>query len=313
MKNYLGIDIGGTFAKMGIVREDGTLLYGPNAYPTNFDDYETPILTTVIKSAEAILSECGIEVSGIGVSAAGAINTRTGTVDGAAGHLPNYEGSRIKEDMEAKFALPVWVLNDANAAALGEMWIGGAKGKKDVVVLTVGTGIGGGIIVDGHILLGRSGFAGEIGHIPINVSGEKCYCGNTGCLEYVGATTALVRKVKTSIALGLIPPMKEVNGRTIFEMLPKHNIALDRIVKDWLFCISEGIVGLVHTFNPETVLIGGGVSAQEELFIQPIRKYVLEHVMHEFADGLEIRAAKLGNKAGMFGAVKFCMEQMSRG
>ena len=209
-KKYIGIDIGGTAVKIGSVDEDGTI-HATETYAVNFDGYETPILQTVVKSCHNFLEkyrENASEYAGIGVSATGAISTKKGVVEGTAGHIKNWINSPIRQVMEQEFHIPTEVLNDANAAALGEAWIGAAKGKKDVVVVTIGTGVGGGILMNGKILLGASGFAGELGHIPVQYEGEMCTCGNRGCLEHYGSTSALVRKVRWAIQEGAIAKRK---------------------------------------------------------------------------------------------------------
>lgn len=317
MKKYLGIDIGGTAVKIGVVEEDGKILGEVGEYSVNFDGYETPILETVIKSAKVFLEERKEEIGdfeGIGVSATGGINTKEGSVDGSAGHIKNWKGSKIKERMEKEFKIPTFVLNDANAAALGEVWKGAARGLRDVVVMTIGTGVGGGIIVDGKILLGQKGFGGEIGHTPLNISGEGCSCGNTGCLEYYGSTTALVREVKKGIQTGEIEGYleEEVNGRIIFEEVEKGNQKMIAYVDRWMDAITAGIVGMVHIFNPEMVIIGGGVSGQKTLFVDKIREKVFSKVMENFAKDLRLETASLGNDAGIIGATYFVISEMER-
>ena len=313
-KKYLGVDIGGTAVKIGIVSDKGEILGELKEYQVNFDGYETPILKTVIKSCKLFIQEIKIktsELSGIGVSATGGINTEEGRVDGAAGHIKNWLGSNIKADMEREFSLPTAVLNDANAAALGEAWIGAAKGATDAVVVTIGTGVGGGIVTASKILLGKKGFAGEIGHMTVNAYGEVCSCENKGCLEYYGSMSALVRNVKKRIENGEISGMDiaSVNGKIIFDEVKKGNEAVKACVDEWLGYIIAGIVGLVHIFNPETVILGGGVSAQKELFVDRIRDEVLKRVMESFAKGLKIEAAELGNGAGLIGAVYYLMNE----
>lgn len=309
---YLGIDIGGTFAKISMVDAKGNFLRTAE-YPVDFDGYETPILDTVIKSCGLFLEECGVDsqqVRGIGVSATGSVNTITGVVDGGVGHIRNWVGSKIKEKMEERFRIPTYVLNDANAAALGEVWLGAAAGRRNVVAVTVGTGVGGGIIVDSKLLLGRNGFAGEIGHMIVNYGGAPCPCGNQGCWEQYASTTALVRMVRQEAVGGKLAnlPVDEIDGRRIFEEMGKGNQELLRIADRWMDYIAVGIVGLVHIFDPEMVILGGGVSAQQELFVEPVRHKVMAKVRPEFVGGLEIVAAKLANRAGMAGAVYYCMQ-----
>ena len=310
---YLGIDIGGTAAKFGLVNGEGVMISEVLEYPVKFDDYETPIIETVVKSAKEFMSKNNktfFDINGIGVSATGGINSKLGIVEGSAGHIKNWKGTNIKKRLEAEFGMNTAVLNDANAAALGEMWKGAAKGRENVVVMTIGTGVGGGIIVDSKILLGSKGFAGEIGHIPVNVDGEKCSCENTGCIEHYGSTSALVRNVKNAVISGEITGIKEeeVDGRLIFKEVAAGNKAVIKYVDEWINYISAALVGLVHTFNPEMVILGGGVSKQKELFVDKVRDKVLHGVMDNFAQDLRVEAAELGNNAGIIGAVKFVID-----
>lgn len=311
---YLAVDIGGTAVKIGLVDQEGNFLHTVE-YPVAFDDYETPILDTVIASCGIFMEEFDeddVPLLAIGVSATGSINTVKGTVDGSAGQVKNWKGSRIKERMEERFPVPVYVLNDANAAALGEVWLGAAKGKRNVVAVTIGTGVGGGIIVNSQLLLGESGFAGEIGHITILYGGRECPCGNTGCLEEYASMTALVRQVRQEIEAGRLEgiPAKEVNGRRIFQEIRNGNKEMERITDQWIDVVAAGITGFVHIFNPETVIIGGGVSSQQELFIDKVRQRAFARMHPEFAPNLEIVAAKLANNAGMAGAVYYCKQRL---
>lgn len=307
---YLGIDIGGTAVKFGLVDEDGNMVSKVSEYPVRFDNYETPIIETVVKSAGIFMeanSKSFTEIAGIGVSATGGINSKLGIVEGSAGHIKNWEGTNIKARLESEFGVNTEVLNDANAAALGEMWKGAAIGKENVVVMTIGTGVGGGIIVDSKILLGRKGFAGEIGHIPVNVDGEDCSCGNKGCIEHYGSTSALVRNVKEAVISGEIKGIEagKVDGRLIFKEVAAGNDTVKKYVDEWISYISATLVGLVHIFNPEMIILGGGVSRQKELFVNKVREKVLKGVMPNFAIGLSVEAAELGNDAGIIGAVRF--------
>ncbi len=313
-EKYIGIDIGGTTAKIGLVDAEGTILRSEE-YAVDFDGYETPILTTVLERLKKFLADCGVcrlQLVGIGVSATGGINTQTGRVDGSAGHIKNWQGSRIKEKMEEVLQIPAYVLNDANAVALGEVWLGAARGRRNVVVVTIGTGIGGGIIVDGNPLLGKSGFAGEVGHMIVSHAGESCTCGNFGCLERYGSTKALIKRIEQGIRAGEIEGFEDgaVNGRRIFEEVERGNLAVERTVNLWIDYIADGLISLIHIFNPEIVIIGGGVSVQRRLFVDKVRSKVLSRARVEFTEGLEIEPAELGNQAGMIGAVHFCRMSM---
>ena len=198
MKQYFGIDIGGTAVKLGIVDETGTV--GPKAEESvNFDGYQTPVLATVLKAARAFVETQNIDVNtleGVGVSATGQIDSRKGTVAGTCGNFPNYINSPIQAELERLFGLPVTVANDANCMTLGEVWVGGAQGYTDVIGVTLGTGVGGGILTGGRLLEGARGLGGELGHYRTHaLDGVDCTCGAKGCWERYAATTALVRAV----------------------------------------------------------------------------------------------------------------------
>ena len=301
MNEYFAIDIGGTSVKLGIVDETGTVLAKAEE-SVNFDGYQTPVLTTVLRAAKQFLTEQGKKpeaLAGIGVSATGPIDSKAGVVAGTCGYFPNYIGSPIKTELEAAFGLPVTVANDANCMCLGEVWVGGAKGYTDVIGVTLGTGVGGGILTGGHLLEGSRGLGGELGHFRTHaLDGALCTCGATGCWEHYAATTALVRKAQS---------FNEAwnNGRVIFEQAQAGNTRILTILDDWIDEIAQGLAGMVHIFNPQLILIGGGVSAQQELLIDPLAKKVRASIMPAFAEGLEIRAAQLHNDAGMVGAVYY--------
>lgn len=306
---YLGVDIGGTAVKMGIVSINGEVIKS-NSYDVAFDSYETPIIETVKKSIDMFLKDSCIDMNdlkGIGVSATGQIDTYKGKVIGVGGNIKNWCGTEIKKELEDKYGIKTTVVNDANCMVIGEQWTGSARGLKNVIGITVGTGVGGGIIIDSNILLGNIGIAGELGHFSIEANGKKCTCGNIGCYEQYASMTALVKEVKSRFEeLENISFTKdEVNGKEIFNEVKNGNESIIRIVDEWINNIGKGLVSLTHIFNPEIILIGGGVSKQEELFIKPLREYVLNHVMEKFAVNLKVEAAKLGNDAGLVGAVYY--------
>lgn len=301
MNVYFAIDIGGTSVKLGLVDETGTVL-AKTEESVSFDGWKTPILTTVLRAAEDFLKAQGKkpeDLKGIAVSATGQIDSKVGVVVGTCGNLPNYIGSTIKEKLEEKFGLPVTVANDANCMCLGEVWVGGARGYTDVIGITIGTGVGGGILTGGRLLEGSRGLGGELGHFRTHaVNGAICTCGAAGCWERYAATSALVRSARS------YKPEWD-NGRIIFEQAKAGNARLKALIEDWVDEIAQGLEGMVHIFNPQLILIGGGVSSQQELLIEPLAEKVRKNVMPAFAEGLEIRAAELHNDAGMVGAVYY--------
>ena len=308
MKQYFGIDIGGTAVKLGIVDETGKVLC-KGEQSVNFDGYQTPVLDTVRKAAKEFLTAQAIPVenlSGIGVSATGQIDSRKGIVVGTCGNFPNYIGSPIKAALEQDFGLPVTVANDANCMTLGEVWVGGAQGYTDVIGVTLGTGVGGGILTGGRLLEGARGLGGELGHYRTHaLDGVPCTCGATGCWERYAATTALVRAAKEKNPAW-------TDGRAIFTAAEAGNPEVLALLDAWTDEIAQGLAGMVHIFNPQLILIGGGVSAQQKLLIDPIAAKVKASVMPAFAEGLEIRAAQLHNDAGMVGAVYYFRQTMEK-
>lgn len=301
----LSIDIGGTAVKMGLVDRAGKI-HARHEASVCYDEYRTPILTTVIREAKAFLARENAQVEGIGVSATGQVDDAIGAVIGTNGKIPGYEGSQIKRDMEAEFGVPVYALNDANAAALGECFAGRAKGFDNALMITIGTGVGGGIVIGGRVFGGTRGIAGEMGHFTLYQDGVPCPCGKRGCYESYAATTSLVRLAQQATG------EEGLNGRVIFARAAAGDAVMLGALDHWIDDIAAGITGLVHIFNPQIVLIGGGVSAQEELLIRPLRDRVLATAMPRFAEGLLVEAATLSNDAGLIGAAKFFMDRNDR-
>ena len=302
----LSVDIGGTAVKLGLVDRAG-VIHARHEASVCFDQYATPLLTTVLRACRAFLEREQADVEGVGVSATGQIDEHTGVVIGTNGKFPNYEGAPIRQELERLLGVPVHVLNDANAAVLGECFAGAGRGLRHVLMLTLGTGVGGGMVLNGQLYSGARGIAGELGHFTLYQDGVPCPCGKRGCLESYAATTALLRLAQEATG------EQGLTGRAIFERVAAGDAALTAVLNRWLDDVAAGITGLVHVFNPEAVLIGGGVSAQETLLLQPLRERVLAGVMPRFAEGLQIRRAALGNDAGLIGAAKFFMDRQQAG
>ena len=298
----LAIDIGGTAVKLGLVDESGAILERASA-DVSFDGYRTPIFTTVLAAAERFAAAHPDGLRGVAVSATGQVETETGVVIGTNGKIPNYEGTALKAGLEKALGLETWALNDANAAVLGECFTGRARGCRDVVMVTLGTGVGGGVVTGGRLLDGSRGIGGELGHMPLYADGDPCPCGLTGCYENYASVTALIRRgEKASGRAGL-------DGRTIFREASEGNAVFREVLAAWIRDVSAGICGLVHLFNPEMVLIGGAVSVQEELLIRPLREETLRRAMPRFRERLVLDRASLGNDAGLVGAVRFWLDR----
>ena len=299
---FLCLDVGGTAVKLGLLNREGEIRRKQEV-SVSFDHYETPILTTVLRAAKAFAETCGEAPEGVAVSATGQVDDRRGVVIGTNGSIPGYDGTDFQATLREAFAVPVHVLNDANAAVLGEPFAGRARGCENVLMVTLGTGVGGGILSGGRLIRGRVGIAGELGHFSIDRQGIPCSCGSRGCFERYASTTALLRMAREAVSPETLP-----DGRSFFEQVASNPV-LSGVLSQWIDQVALGLAGLIHIFNPEIVLIGGGVSAQEELLIRPLRQRVLNLIMPRFADGLRLEAASLGNDAGMIGALKFWLDQ----
>lgn len=251
------------------------------------------------------MGENPCELSGIGVSATGQVDVESGVVIGGSGFIKNWNGTPIKARLESEFGLETTVINDANAVAVAEQKFGSAAGCDDAVVVTLGTGVGGGIITGGRLLLGHRGIGGEIGHFSIQHDGLPCPCGSRGCLERYASVTALAERIRSAPGLAGRLHLEEINGRTIFAHMDDPEVA--EIVSAWINCLASGIVSLVHIFNPQAVVIGGGISREQTLLMEPLKERVLKTVMPCFAQGLRIVPARLGNSAGLIGAVAYLL------
>lgn len=306
-KRYIGVDIGGTAVKTGLVEETGEVLLKSET-KIDLNGQKETVMQTAIRSIYELANSNEIELSditGIGVSSPGSIDSKEGKVAIAGGNVPGWSGTKVCEILENELGLPVSVANDGNCVALAEAWIGAADGCDDVICAVLGTGFGGGIISGGRLIEGSKGYAGEIGHMVTHAGGRPCVCGGRGCFEKYAATSALV-------ANSLEVNREWSSGRVIFGEANNGNKSALDLIDAWTDEVACGIAGLIHVFNPEIVLIGGGVSAQEELVIDPIRNKVMGLIMPDFADGLVIKRAKLGNDAGMVGAVRHWMYEYER-
>lgn len=314
MKQYFGIDIGGTAVKLGIVDETGKVLC-KGEQSVNFDGYQTPVLDTVRKAAKEFLTAQAIPVeslSGIGVSATGQIDSRKGIVAGTCGNFPNYIGSPIKAALEQDFGLPVTVANDANCMTLGEVWVGGAQGYTDVIGVTLGTGVGGGIVVEGKLLHGAHGSGAEIGHLVLNRDETvPCNCGKRGCVEQYCSATGIVRLAKRHLdstdAPSSLRTLKNLTCKDIFDAGKAGDKEALIILDRYYAYMGEFLGDVCTTVDPEVVVIGGGVSKAGQVLIDGIIPYFHKYVFHA-ASGARFTLASLGNDAGAYGAFKLALD-----
>ncbi len=292
MSKYILFDIGGTNIKMAT--------YG--GCLSEVKEYPTEAKLGAEKLVEKIIDLISLEnnYSAIGISTAGQVNDKEGYIIYANENMPGYTGTKWKEILEAKFKVPVYVENDVNAAALGEGYVGVAKGKYDYLCLTFGTGVGGAIVIDGKVYHGSSGSAGEFGAMLLNIKKHEKGDAFSGAYEKIGSTTALVKSA--------MEYKKELNnGRLIFSNLDDPKVL--EIVKSWAYDVSLGLTSLIHIFNPAMVILGGGIMEQELVFNE-VLKNIEDELMPSFKN-VEINRAQLGNKAGLYGALSIIEKELN--
>ena len=303
MKYGFGIDLGGTTVKIAYFDETGKMLEKWEI-PTDTPENGIRILPDIAASVRAFLTERKIadsDILGLGIGVPGPVNAK-----GVVNRCINlgWDVFNIAQKLTELTGFPVKAGNDANVAALGEFWKGGGQGCDNMVFVTLGTGVGGGILTGGRLLEGARGLGGELGHYRTHaLDGVDCTCGAKGCWERYAATTALVRAAKEKDPAW-------TDGRAIFAAAEAGNPEVLALLDAWTDEIAQGLAGMVHIFNPQLILIGGGVSAQQKLLIAPIAAKVKASVMPAFAEGLEVRAAQLHNDAGMVGAVYYFRQTM---
>lgn len=306
-KYYIGIDLGGTNIAAAVVDEYG-VIYGRVTRKTNAPRPYEDIFYDMAECAKDAAKESGIlfeDVVSIGIGCPGAIDKETGNVE-FSNNL-NFYNVPIVSHMEELLGKKVYVENDANAAAWGEYLAGSGKGTKSMIMITLGTGVGSGIIDNGHLLTGAYGKGAEIGHMVMKLNGEECTCGRKGCFEAYASATALVNQTKKAMKENPDSEMwkvakshSKVDGKTAFSA--KDKVAKD-VIKNYLNYLSEGVVNIVNVFQPEIICIGGGVSNAGEKILKPIRKAIKNYSFARFGKKqTEVQIAKLGNDAGIIGA-----------
>lgn len=291
MQRVIGIDIGGTAVKYGLLTVRGEILKS-GEFSTDGEKGIENLLSNIYDVIDMYMDN---NVLGIAVSGTGQINGEIGEVIGGAPIIPGWIGTNLVKILEEKYKIPAVLENDVNCAALGEKWKGAGAGEDDFLCLTIGTGIGGGIILNGNIYRGNSYVAGEFGHILVEKNGIKCSCGKTGCYEKYASTSALVRMVEEKTG-------KKMNGKEIFELYHQGDNIIKEIINIWIEYLTDGLGVLIYVFNPKLVILGGGVTKQGEYLLQLIKSSLSKKCGENYLKNLVIKFATLENSAGMLGA-----------
>lgn len=311
MKYVFGVDIGGTTVKIGLFDVEGNVL-DKWEIPTRTENDGEEILPDVADSIREKMKQMDKEaIAGVGVGAPGPIDA-SGVVHRAVNL--GWKTFNVKETLEALINLPVRAGNDANVAALGEMWMGGGKGYKDLVVVTLGTGVGGGIIVDGRMISGSTGAAGEIGHIHVDdKETEVCNCGNRGCLEQFASATGITRLANKKLASSdreSVLRGGEVSAKTVFDAVKARDPLAMEVAEQFGKYLGDALAAVAGVVNPEAFVIGGGVSKAGEVLIDYIRPHYEKNVFHGCRE-VKFALATLGNDAGIYGAAKLVLDAVA--
>lgn len=310
MKYCFGVDVGGTSVKMGLFQTDGVLV-DKWEIPTRKECAEDVILPDIATAVQEKLRAHRIDKSsvvGVGMGVPAAVKE-----DGFVKQVANlgWKEKHVQQDLEALTGFPVRVANDANAAALGEMWKGGGEGYLNLVMVTLGTGVGGGIILNGHILTGTNGGAGEIGHLLANRDEtDTCGCGKKGCLEQYASATGITRIAKRKLAAytgDTVLDANRVTAKDVFDAVKEGDKLAKEIAEEFGSYLGHALADLGAVLNPDIFVIGGGVSKAGEVLFEYIKGPYHNRAFFTCED-TKFALAKLGNDAGIYGAAKLMIE-----
>lgn len=297
---FAGIDLGGTNIAAGLVDEAGKILIKKSVPIGDGRKNADLAVEKMVALVRELCDEFGETPERVGVGAPGIVNPEAGKIETAANIA--FRDYPLADKISAGLSLPVRLVNDANAAALAESLVGAAAGLKNTVMLTLGTGVGGGIVIDGKIYTGSSFGAGEIGHMVIVHNGRKCGCGRKGCFERYASATGLIettREKAEKYPASLIAGEQNITGRTAFELMRRGDEAAAEAVEEYIDHLATGTANLINLFSPDAIIIGGGVSNEGEALFAPLREKVAECL---FSDSTPIVRAALGSDAGTVGA-----------
>lgn len=308
---YIGIDLGGTNIVAGVVDENYNIIAKAKV-KTNLPRPSVEIVDDMALVAKRSVEEAGLNMSDIewvGVGSPGLVNKYKGTVEYSCNL--GFDNLELAKMMKDRLDLDCYIENDANAAAYGEMLAGAGKGTSSFVAITLGTGVGGGVIMDGKMLNGLNCAGGELGHIVINIDGEPCGCGRKGCWEAYASATACIRQTKRAMEEHKDSKMwelvdgdiNEVSGRTAWDAMRMGDEYGAQVVNRYIYYIACGVVNIINIIRPEVLCIGGGISNEKDYLLEPLRKYVEDETYGTDKNNFtKVVVAELGGDAGLIGA-----------
>ena len=310
-KYFVGIDIGGTSAKIGLVNEKGEIKEKVQVHTIKSQDW-VEIIDEFIEPVKKWF-DAKLNIKGIGIGAPGFINKNSGILFNCE-NIPGLMNAPFVNYIKEKFGVPVYADNDATCAAIGEHIFGAGKNFSDFLMVTVGTGIGGGLILNNKVYRGVDGYAGELGHIIVVAEGRECTCGNKGCIEPYASATSIIKRIKDGIKKGYIKSYndvdsKQIDAKLIFKKAEEDGdpFSIDAIDSAARY-LGRLLGGIINLLNLQAIIIGGGV-AVSEYFIEKIKFYCNQVAWYSFTKDLQVIPAKLLNEAGIIGAASLVIEE----
>jgi glucokinase len=322
-KYIVGVDLGGTNIVVGALPDDGSEQIALRSEPTRPDQGAESVVDRICRMIDTVIAETCAEKGvkrdqfiGVGIGAPGPLDREKGLVI----VTPNlgWKNFPLRDEVSQRVGIPAALDNDANCATFGEWWLGAARGAKHVVGLTIGTGIGGGLILDGKLFHGASDVAGEIGHTTIDSTGRRCKCGNYGCIEAYASGPAIADRAREALSGGERSVLPElVNGKletitaqTVYEAASLGDDVAKQVVRETAQFLGAGIANLLNIFNPEVVVIAGGVTQAGDALFEPLRAEVRRRAFRPAVEACRIVPGTLPGSAGVVGAVATFKQQM---
>ena len=315
----LGVDLGGTKILTAVVNSQGKMLSRDHSI-TPAQKGHKAVIQSILESVYRALGQADVAISdliAIGVGAPGLLNPETGILF-TSPNLPGWRDVPLRDIMQERLGKKTFLINDANAAALGEFYFGAARGVRNFIYITLSTGIGGGIVIDGKIYSGAIGAAGEVGHMTVDDDGPICNCGNRGCWEMLASGTALAREarhrikegVKTSILEYAEGDVEKVTAQVIQSAAEQGDSLAKELIARTGYYVGVGLANLVNIFNPELIVIGGGLSNIGDMLFEPAFKVAGERAYKEAFQAVRFASAELGRNSGVLGAAAFALQEM---
>ncbi len=317
MEAYVvGVDLGGTQIRAGLVDATGRVLRRRRTL-TRGEEGPDAVIDRMVHLIREVMAGEPASVRGIGVASPGPIDPRSGGVRFAP-NLPGWRDIPLKARLEQRLGLPVVVGNDANLAALAEHHFGAGRGIRDMIYITVSTGIGGGILVDGHLLVGHHGYGAEIGHQTVEDAGPRCKCGNVGCLEAMASGTAIAREGRIAVASGEPTRLAElcegdvwrVDARMVAEAARAGDAVAREIYRRAGHYLGVGIVNLMHIFNPQRIILGGSVMKAKDLLMPAMWEVIRTRAWPVVQEDFDVVEAALGDDVGILGAAALALREV---